>query len=121
MAVNMTFLMVLIITFLQVIHILEEIGLEAYTLLKVKNARSKYLRVAAVLVTLNFAVVFLFFFEVGFARYAAFFSVAISVGNTIAHLILMVRKREKKTFGFGLPSSIPLGIAGIILFIQLLL
>jgi hypothetical protein len=107
------FLLVLAISFLQVLHIFEEIALNAYALHKGKNARAKYLRVAAVLVFLNYIVLTLLFWDLKIGFYAAWYSVVISVGNTFTHLMLFFKKAPPKKWGYGLPSSIPMGLTGL--------
>lgn len=104
---------VLLITLLQVIHIFEEIALDAYQLESGKNPRSKYLKIASVLVFLNFAVLFLLILNLKAAYYLAFYSVLISIGNLAAHSVLLKKHRGK--LGYAFPSSIPLALAGAML------
>lgn len=107
------YIIVLLASFFQILHIFEEIGLNAYKLQKGKNPRGKYLRVASILVLLNYLVILFLFMEYKIAYYLAFYTVIISIGNVIAHLILIKKTKEKSGYGFF--SSIPLGIAGIAL------
>ena len=118
MSNKIIFITVLIISFLQILHIFEEIALNAFDLTKGKNPRGKYLRIASVLVTLNFVVLFLLYLEYVIAYYFAFYTVIISAGNMIAHILLFRRHRDK--LGYALPSSIPLGLAGFFLLFCLL-
>jgi hypothetical protein len=115
------FITVLIISFLQILHIFEEIALGGYTYIKKKNPRGIYLRVASVLVFLNYVVLFLLYAGYTSGYYAAFYSVLISSGNTIAHIVIFFKIRKKGTYGYGLPSSIPLGAAGLVLLYYLIL
>lgn len=114
------FILVIITAFLQVVHIFEEIHLEAYNVLKGKVSKKKYFFVASILVLLNYIVIILLYFNNIFGYYAALYTVFMSVGNTLAHLIMFLKEKNKKTIGYGLPSSIPLGISGIVLLIFLL-
>jgi hypothetical protein len=118
---NFIFIMVLITSFLQIIHIFEEIHLEAYNIIKSKVSKKRYFFAASILVILNYLVLFLLYLKNIIGYYAAFFTVFISVGNTIAHLIMFIKDKDKKTLGYGLPTGIPLGIAGCILLIFLVL
>ena len=111
------FVTVLIISFLQILHIFEEIGLNAFNLTKGRNPRGKYLRIASVLVLLNYIVLLLLYLEYGIAYYLAFYSVIISTGNMIAHILLFKKHRDK--LGYAFPSSIPLGLAGLFLLLCL--
>ncbi len=103
----------MLVLFMQIIHIFEEVALKAYTLEKCKNPRGKYLRVSSVLVTAGFLIIAGLVLDVRAAYYAAFFLVLISMGNTVAHTILSLK--HKGRLGYGFPSSIPLGLAGIYL------
>ena len=106
-------LSVLLVSFLQVIHIFEEIALNAYLLESGKNPRGKYLKIASVMVFLNFAILFLLILDLKAAYYLVFYSVLISVGNLAAHIVLL-RKHTGK-LGYAFPSSIPLALAGFTL------
>ena len=113
------FIWVLITSFLQITHIFEEIHLEAYNIMKGKVSKKKYFLVASILILLNYIVILLLYFKNTFGYYAAFYTVFMSIGNTLAHLIMFIKEKDKKSFGYGLPSSIPLGISGCILLILL--
>ncbi|MFX1566893.1 MAG: hypothetical protein ACFFCV_00840 [Promethearchaeota archaeon] len=114
------FIMVLITSFLQIIHIFEEIHLEAYNIMKGKVSKKKYFLAASILVLLNYFVILLLYFKNTIGYYAAFYTVFMSIGNALAHLIMFIKNQDKKTLGYGLPSGIPLGIAGCILLIVLI-
>ena len=120
MAHELIFVMVLITSFLQILHIFEEIHLEAYNVIKGKVSKKKYLLVASILVLLNYIVLILLYFNNIIGYFSAFYTVFMSVGNTLAHLIMYLKERDKKSLGYGLPSSIPLGISGIILLVLLI-
>jgi hypothetical protein len=115
---HIIFITYLIVSFLQVIHIFEEIALDAFTMNPGKNPRGIYLRVASVLVLINFFIILLLYLEIGFAYYLAFYGVFISAGNMAAHIFLWIKK--KKRLGMGFPSSVPLGIAGLFLLYMLI-
>ena len=117
---QLIFIIVIVTASLQVIHIFEEIHLEAYNVIKGKVSKKKYLFVASILVLLNYVVIILLYLNSIFGYYAAFYTVFMSVVNTLAHLVMFLKERDKKTLGYGFPSSIPLGIAGIILLILLI-
>ena len=120
---KMILFLILLTTFFQVLHCFEEIGMNAYVLYKSKypkNPRGLYLRSASVLVGLNFIVLFLWFFGIGFGYYLAFYTVLISVVNSIIHIIGYIKhKSYMGTLGAGVFSGIPLGISGFILLIAL--
>ncbi|MFX1523154.1 MAG: hypothetical protein ACFFCC_06605 [Promethearchaeota archaeon] len=113
------FIMVLITSFLQIIHIFEEIHLEAYNIMKGKVSKKQYFFAASILIILNYFVVLLLYFKNIIGYYTAFYTVFISIGNVLAHLIMFFK--DKKTLGYGLPTSVPLGISGCILLILLVL
>ncbi|MBN1410808.1 MAG: hypothetical protein JW969_08175, partial [Spirochaetales bacterium] len=103
----MVFIAALCVTFFQVIHIFEEIGMNAYAMHKGENPRGLYLRVSSLLILLSFVLLLLLYFKFDFSYYLAFYCVLISVGNTVAHSVLWFIKKER--LGLGFPSSIPLG------------
>ena len=117
---ELIFIMVVITAFLQVIHIFEEIHLEAFNIMKGKVSKKKYLFVASILVLLNYVVIVLLYFNTIFGYYAAFYTIFMSVGNTLAHLVMFLKEKDRKTMGYGLPSSIPLGISGTILLVLII-
>ena len=84
------FIMALITSFLQVLHIFEEIHLEAYNIMKGKTSKKRYFFIASILILVNFIVIFLLYFRHFFGYYAAFITVFMSVGNSVAHLSLSV-------------------------------
>lgn len=115
-------LLVLITTFIQVLHCFEEIGMDAYELVpKPGNKRAFYLRAASVLVGLNFLIASMLVFGIQLAYYFAFYTVVISVGNSLIHIIgYMKTKSYRATLGAGVFSGIPLGISGLVLLIYLI-
>lgn len=115
MTEKVIFLMVLVTSFFQILHIFEEVTLDAYTLHKGKNSRGIYLRIASVMILLNFIVLFLLYIDSIFGYYAVFYTILISVGNIIIHTVMFIKNKEKKILGYGFPTSIPLGISGMIL------
>lgn len=114
--------LVLITTFLQVLHCFEEIGMDAYELVpKAGNKRGYYLRAASVLVGLNFLITSMLLFDIKIAYYLAFYTVIISVGNALIHIVGYIKtKSYRATLGAGVFSGIPLGISGIVLFVYLI-
>lgn len=115
-------LLVLITTFLQVLHCFEEIGMDAYELVpKPENKRAFYLRAASVLVGLNFLIALMLVFDIQLAYYFALYTVVISVGNSLIHIVgYMKTKSYRATLGAGVFSGIPLGISGLVLLIYLI-
>ena len=109
----------MLVLLFQIIHIFEEIALKAFELEKGKNPRSKYLRVSSVLVTVGFVILAGLVLNVRAAVYASFFLVLISVGNTAAHAVLSIKHKGK--LGYGFPSSVFLGLAGLNLLWQLVI
>jgi hypothetical protein len=120
---NTVLLFVLITTFLQVLHCFEEIAQDAHELMPTdKNKLGFYLRVASVLVGLNFLIAVLLLLGVSAGLYLAFYTVAISVGNSVIHIVGFAKtKSYRGTLGAGVFSGIPLGISGIVLLIFLLM
>jgi len=114
--------LVLITTFLQVLHCFEEIGMDAYELVpKPGNKRAFYLRVASVLVGINFLVASMLLFDIKLAYCFAFYTVLISVGNALIHIVGYIKiKSYRATLGAGVFSGIPLGISGLVLLIYLI-
>jgi hypothetical protein len=115
---------VTVTTLLQVAHCFEEIGMNAYLLYEKRfprNPRGVYLRAATVLVTLNFVVLLLLLDEAPFAPYLYFYTVFISLGNSIIHIVGLIRAKSYiGTMGAGVFSGIPLGIAGGVLLYALI-
>ena len=118
------FTLTLLVALFQILHCFEEIGMNAYLLLEKrcpKNPRGAYLRVATVLVTLNFAVIFLLLYGAPFAPYLCIYTVYISLVNCFVHLYGWYKtKAYMGTLGAGVFSGIPLGIAGAALLYVLL-
>ena len=112
---KLIFIMVLVSSFFQILHIFEEIRFKAYAVIKGEHFQGTYLRIAALLVFLNYIVLFLLFTENSYAYYTVFYTVIISVVNTLAHTVMLFKVKKKGTYGYGFPSSVPLGISGIIL------
>ena len=115
------YLLVLITSFLQILHIFEEINLEAYNVKKGKNSKKFYYLMASILIFINFMILYFLYFKNPLAYIASFYTVILSVGNTLAHVIMYRREEPSPVRGHGLPTSIPLGISGIVLLIFLFL
>ena len=116
-------LWVLITTFLQTLHVFEEIGAEAYKVLPHRsgNPLTSYLRIASLLVAINFAVAGLVLLDNRLGYYLAFYTVVLALSNTIVHVIgYMKTRRYRGSIGAGVYTSVPLGVSGTILLIQLL-
>ncbi|ERI91935.1 hypothetical protein HMPREF1982_02978 [Clostridiales bacterium oral taxon 876 str. F0540] len=117
-------ILVLLVTFLQIIHCFEEIGMNMYVIYKKKNPqnpRGLYLRAASVLVGINFLILALLIFEVKYAAYLCFYTVFVSVVNSFSHIYGYFKtKTYMASLGSGVFSGIPLGICGVLLLIQLI-
>jgi hypothetical protein len=121
MNINIIFL-VLITTFFQILHCFEEIGMDAYEIVpKAGNKRGYYLRAASVLIGLNFIIISMLLFEIKFAYYLTFYTVIISIANTLIHIFGYIKtKSYRATLGSGVFSGIPLGLSGLVLLFFLL-
>lgn len=118
---DLIFLLVLITSFLQVLHIFEEINLEAYNIKKGENSKKFYYIMASILILVNYVILYFLYFKNPLAYIASFYTVILSLGNTLAHVIMYRKEETSPSRGHGLPTSIPLGLSGFILLILLLL
>ena len=102
----------LLMIFLQIIHIFEEIAMEGYKV--INKPLSTYLRVATLLVFLNFAGFGLILADNPIGFYLGIFcSGVLALGNGLVHTIgYLVTRKMKEGIGAGIYSSIPLGIVG---------
>ena len=95
---------------LQMLHILEEIALEAY---KVAGSLKKYLLAASVIVTLNYVPLFMMVFDLRLGYVLACAGALLGIGNGIIHLVAYLRtRRVRGTVGAGVFTGIPLGLVG---------
>jgi hypothetical protein len=81
----------MLVTFFQVIHCFEEIGITMYIIYKKKNPenpRELYLMAASVLVAINFLVLAILLFDIKYATYLCFYTVFVSVVNSLSHIWL---------------------------------
>lgn len=110
-------LLYLIMIFLQTIHIFEEIAFKAY---KVVGSLKKYLLVASILVFLSYLPLFLITQGIAAGYFIGFFSSFLALGNGIIHIVGYIKTKSfRGTVGAGVFSGIPLGIVGLLVFIQL--
>ena len=110
----------LLMMLLQIWHIFEEIATGAYKV--AGHGMNKYLMVASILVTINFTTLALLLLEIRAGFYLGLFtSGVLAAGNGIIHLIGAIKtKTIRDSIGAGVFSGIPLGIIGVIVFVQLI-
>jgi hypothetical protein len=102
---------------LQFLHILEEIGLEAY---REAGSLKRYLKVAGVLVVVNFVPLLLMLLEVRGASLLGLVGALMAIGNGIVHVVGYLKTRSMRgTLGAGLFTGIPLGLMGLIVLSRL--
>ena len=103
----------LLMMFLQVIHIFEEVAMGANKV--VNKPLNTYLGIASLLVLLNFASFGLILADNPIGIYLGLFcSGVLALGNGLVHTIgYLVTRKMKEGIGAGLYSSIPLGIVGV--------
>jgi hypothetical protein len=107
----------LLLLLLQFLHILEEIGLEAY---QGHGSLSQYLKVAGVLAVVNATPLFLMLLGLRIGYTLGFLGALLGIGNGIVHGVGYVKTRSMRgTLGAGVLSSVPLGLMGIVVFCQL--
>ena len=95
---------------LQMLHILEEIALEAY---RAVGSLEKYLLVASVIVTLNYVPLFLMLLDLRMGYVLACGGALLGIGNGIVHLAAYLRTRQVRgTVGAGVFTGIPLALVG---------
>jgi len=107
----------LLLMFLQILHIFEEIGLEAY---KVAGGLGKYLGVASILVAVNFLALFLMVQGLTLGYILALFGAVLGIGNGIIHVVGYFKSRSVRgTVGAGVFTGIPFALVGTIVLVQL--
>lgn len=109
----------LLMVWLQVLHILEEIACGAYKV--AGHGLGRYLKVASVLVTVNLAVFALILWQqpVGYVL-GLVTSGVLAAGNGLVHVAGFVRTRSYRDgLGAGVFTGIPLGIVGLVVFVML--
>ena len=110
-------LLYLVMLFLQTIHIFEEIAFKAYDAI---GSLNKYLFVASLLVFLSYLPLILITQRIKVGYYLGFFSSVLAFGNGIIHMAGFIKTKSfRGTIGAGVFSGIPLGITGLLVFIQL--
>jgi hypothetical protein len=108
----------LLLIFLQVVHIFEEIAGEAYEL---AGSLGRYLRVASVLVAINVAFLALIVAGVRVGYYLGLLGAAIAILNGLVHLVGYARTGTfRRGIGAGLFTGIPLSAVGVIVLSRLI-
>ena len=105
----------------QILHIFEEISMEAYKVSKLDNL-NKYLIVASVIVivTISTLVGIVLDTQIGYILGVGVSLLALS--NCIVHSVGLIRlKKMRVTIAAGFYTGIPLGILGVLCFIQVVL
>ncbi len=110
-------LLYLVMLFLQTIHIFEEIAFKTYESI---GSLNKYLVVASLLVFLSYLPLILITQGIQVGYYLGFFSSILAFGNGITHIAGFIKTKSfRGTIGAGVFSGIPLGITGLLVFLQL--
>jgi hypothetical protein len=113
---HVTALYLLLLLF-QTLHILEEIGLEAY---REAGSLKRYLMVAGGLVTVNYVPLFLMLQDIPAGYVLGLLGALMGIGNGVVHVIGYLKTRSMRgTVGAGVLTSIPLGVTGLGLLYQL--
>ncbi len=113
---QITVLYLLLLVF-QFLHILEEIGLEAY---QKAGSLDRYLKVASMLVVANAIPLFLMLWGKPAGFVLGLFGALMGMGNGIVHVVGYLKTQSiHGTVGAGLFTSIPLGIIGAVVLYQL--
>ncbi len=102
----------LLMMLFQVFHILEEIGMGAY---KIAPSFKKYLLVAALLVSINYAGFYLIFMDLKVGYYLGLFtSGVLAIGNGLIHFFGWLKTRQiRDHIGAGMFTGFPLAAVGI--------
>lgn len=119
MASDTLLFLYLLMIWLQVIHIFEEITCGVY---KITHGLNKYLMVASLLVSINLGTFALILYEWRTGLFLGLFTSGVmAIGNGLVHTTGYLKtKSTRDGVGAGVFSSIPLGIVGILVFIQLI-
>jgi hypothetical protein len=113
---QITVLYLLLLVF-QFLHILEEIGLEAY---QKAGSLDRYLKVASVLVIANAVPLFLMLLGRPAGYTLGLLGALMGIGNGIVHVVGYLKTRSiHGTVGAGLFTSLPLSIVGAVVLYQL--
>ncbi len=86
---------ILVLVFIQILHIFEEIAMEAYTLIP-KGSLSKYLLAASGLVTLSMGTLLLILFELVVGYYFGLVVSVLAIGNFLIHTIGLIKNKKFK-------------------------
>jgi hypothetical protein len=101
----------------QFLHILEEIALEAY---REAGSLKRYLKIAGILVVINFVPLFLMLLGISGGRVLGLVGALMAIGNGIVHVVGYLKTRSMRgTVGAGVYTSIPLGVVGLIVLSRL--
>ncbi|MHA1220208.1 MAG: hypothetical protein ACTSQB_00575 [Candidatus Heimdallarchaeota archaeon] len=120
MAINHLTIGFLVLVFIQVLHIFEEIAMEVYVLLP-KGSVLKYLLVASGLVALSMGSLLLIIFELVVGYYFGLFVAIIAIVNFLVHTVGLIKKRKMKgTLAGGFFTGILLGGMGVFVLILLI-
>jgi hypothetical protein len=112
----------LLLLLLQTLHILEEIGLEAY---RKAGSLKRYLIVAGSLVTVNYVPLFLMLLNAPVGYVLGLLGALMGIGNGVVHVIGYFKTQSMRTqamrgtVGAGVLTSIPLGVTGLVVLYQL--
>ncbi len=107
----------LLLLLLQTLHILEEIGLEAY---REAGSLKRYLIVASGLVTINYVPLFLMLRDIPAGYILGLLGALMGIGNGVVHVTGYLRTRSMRgTVGAGVLTSIPLSVTGLGVLYQL--
>jgi hypothetical protein len=104
----------------QILHIFEEIGMEVYKM-EIIGSRSKYLRVASVIIVVYLLSFLFILLEYASGTILGIICSILAIGNFIIHSVGYLKVHQYRgTIASGVFSSIPLGILGIITLIMLI-
>jgi hypothetical protein len=107
----------LLLLLCQTLHILEEIGMEAY---REAGSLKRYLIVAGGLVTVNYVPLFLMLLNAPVGYILGLLGALMGIGNGVVHVIGYLKTRSMRgTVGAGVLTSIPLGVTGLGVLYQL--
>jgi hypothetical protein len=126
MSPNSTVLILSYIAFvwLVVLHTLEEIscGIMELHVGHIKMTRNRYLLAAGVISTVNLGTLALLVLDLRAGTYLGLFTTAVlGVLQALVHGVGYLREnRNPRGLGAGFYSSIPLGIVGLVVFVQLI-
>ena len=117
---NQTFItLFLIMLLINTLHIFEEIGMEAYTLIP-NGSLKKYLLVASVIMTVNTLIFLAILLDKSYGLTLGILSGGFALLNGIIHTAGYIKERKfKGTLAAGFFTGIPLGILGLVVLISI--